>query len=219
MKQASCGLLSSASRLRNGCAPAQMPSVIATLALPLRPPGAAAARPRARNEPGRQPLIALFHCVRVLLPSWMHPFFSKLFKCVVVRPVLFILNNVPFGCLFDWFMFLLGPALIMLATSLVCWCAGPLQLNPCTPRPAANTLSQCREQGCLRRVVLHPAVESELHVSPVVLPCVHGLLHRVFHPVQLFQLCIDESRVSRNSEPAIQASVNTNPPTCLHRPV
>ena len=47
--------------------------------------------------------------------------FAAVFRWFVVRPVIWIVRTVPWGLLFDWFMFLLGPALTCLATSIVCW--------------------------------------------------------------------------------------------------
>ena len=48
---------------------------------------------------------------------------TAFFRRFVARPVIFIVTTVPWGLLFDWFMLLLGPALICLATSIVGWCA------------------------------------------------------------------------------------------------
>ena len=72
-------------------------------------------------------LECCFHCCRLLLqPCPMtNPIAdvgTACFRRFVARPVIFIATTVPWGLLFDWFMLLLGPALICLATSIVCWC-------------------------------------------------------------------------------------------------
>jgi hypothetical protein len=46
---------------------------------------------------------------------------GALVRWFVVRPLMCLATTVPWGLLFDWFMYLLGPALICLATSIVCW--------------------------------------------------------------------------------------------------
>ena len=50
---------------------------------------------------------------------------AKAIRWFLVRPVVFVATTVPWGLLFDWFMLLLGPALILLATSIVGWCQPP----------------------------------------------------------------------------------------------
>jgi hypothetical protein len=85
--------------------------------------------------PCRACLECCFHCARLLLsPCGMTNPVAQLgtacFRRFVARPVIFIATTVPWGLLFDWFMLLLGPALICLATSIVCWCAGsPFRLR------------------------------------------------------------------------------------------
>ena len=120
------------------------------------------------------------------------------FRRFVARPVIFFATTVPWGLLFDWFMLLLGPALICLATSIVCWCAvTPLATaRPVAPRLQRSTWTHAargRPQGHICRAVLHLAAQGYAHVPYVVGTRVDGDVARLQHTVQLLLLLSHQS--------------------------
>ena len=78
---------------------------------------------KRKSVPCRPCLECCFHTCRVAMGGMCSDTTTAVFRWFVVRPLVFLIKNVPWGLLFDWFMYLLGPALICLATSIVCWYA------------------------------------------------------------------------------------------------
>lgn len=126
-----------------------------------------------KQVPCRAPLEFVFHCCRlcnpchVLCPSMGNPcadIAGTAFKRFVVRPVIFVVTTVPWGLLFDWFMLLLGPALICLATSIVGWCA------PAPPSAPPRLPSLRHTPRCASPPLAAPG-----------LTCIAALDHRVFY--------------------------------------
>jgi hypothetical protein len=106
-----------------------------------------------KQVPCRPLLEFIFHCCRLCNPCHVlgmgNPcadIAATAFKRFVVRPIIFVVTTVPWGLLFDWFMLLLGPALICLATSIVGWCAlppFPCSTSRWSPTCADSGLTSC----------------------------------------------------------------------------